>query len=104
MKNDPMVKWIFGMIATLLCAGIVGNIIQYALVASLQTEVSNLKANSKKSSQESNRELAAKKRQRQVDKSQWVSFRSEVNMLKKSLQHHDRILYTFHGQDILERK
>jgi septal ring factor EnvC (AmiA/AmiB activator) len=102
--KDPIIKWIFGMLAVLLCAGVVGAIVQYALVASLQTEVQHLKANSKKSLQETNKELAAKKRQRQVDKSQWQSFRSEVNGLKESLQHHDRILYTFHGQDILERK
>ena len=100
--KDPVIKWIFGILTVLVCAGVLGAVAQNSLISRLQTEVENLKRTSTKSEAETNREIAAKIEQEKTDDNQWQSFRREVNSIKESLQHHDRMLYTFHGKEFLQ--
>lgn len=97
-------KLIFGIMGTLGAMGIAGGISMYAMVASLQTKVDHLESDSKQSTAEINRQTEKDKEQKETDRSQWRMFRQELNKVQEKWIEHDRLLYTFHGKELLHKE
>lgn len=86
-------KLLFSILGILVATGIVGGITTYAMVASLQTEVENLKKLSERSESEIHRQIEKDK-----------VHREKIKHIDKQWLEHDRWIHSFHGKDIVKRK